>query len=78
MIIGNVDKEFLLVITKKIQSCARGFHFFQDFGNINLEKLRMLVMKTNRRLSYMIGMQLPEKIKSEKLLGMFLNMCRSK
>ena len=38
----------------------------------------MLVMKTKRLLSYVIGMQLRVKIKQEKLLDIFLNMCRSK
>ena len=38
----------------------------------------MLVMKTNRLLSYVIGMQLRVKIKKEKLLDILLNMCRSK
>ena len=44
----------------------------------SFSEIWMLVMKTNRLLSYVIGMQFRVKIKKEKLLDIFLNMCRSK
>ena len=78
MIIKNVDKWIPLIIIKifETQSYVPRFHFFQDSWQLKLGKVFGKVF--NRLLPNMKCMQLRVKIKSEKLLGMFPNMCRSK
>ena len=86
MITENVEEEIPVVIIKifKIQSCVHGFHFFQDswqpklgeFLNANNEEKPSSLIHDG--MAMMIGKLFRVKIKMEKLLGMFLNMCGSK
>ena len=60
------------------QSCVRGFHFFQDFWQ---HKFREILNASNKdKTSSLVRdrIQLRVNIKTEELLGMFLNMYQSK
>ena len=80
MIFENVDEEMPVVIIKtfEIQTCVCAFHFFQESWQPKLGKILNTSNEDEPSSLDMVGMQLRVKIKTEKLLGMFLNMCRSK